>query len=83
MWKHHAAQRQADRITELAAARGEKWLSRYGGRISAEWAVAKALQILEEDPELYAAADRWIEAADWIVWQLTGVETRNVATAGY
>ncbi|WP_019929595.1 ribulokinase [Nocardia sp. BMG111209] len=83
LWKHHAAQRQADRITDLAAERGEKWLSRYGGRISAEWAVAKALQILEEDPALYAAADRWIEAADWIVWQLTGVETRNVATAGY
>ena len=24
-----------------------------------------------------------IEAADWIVWQLTGVETRNSCTAGY
>ena len=27
--------------------------------------------------------DRWIEAADWIVWQLCGVETRNACTAGY
>ena len=27
--------------------------------------------------------DRFIEAADWIVWQLTGVETRNSCTAGY
>jgi L-ribulokinase len=24
-----------------------------------------------------------IEAADWVVWQLTGVETRNACTAGY
>jgi L-ribulokinase len=27
--------------------------------------------------------DRWIEGADWIVWQLCGRETRNTCTAGY
>lgn len=83
LWKHHAAQPQADRVTSVAAERGEPWLARYGGRISSEWEFAKALQILEEDPEIYARAERWIEAADWIVWQLTGHETRNVCTAGY
>jgi L-ribulokinase len=83
LWKHHASQPQADRITELARARGEPWLARYGGKISAEWQFAKALQLLEEDPDVYQAAERWIEAADWIVWQLTGTETRNACTAGY
>ncbi|SCG55050.1 ribulokinase [Micromonospora halophytica] len=83
LWKHHAAQRQADRINALAHERGEPWIGRYGGKISAEWQYAKALQLLEEDPELYARAERWIEAADWIVWQLCGAETRNVCTAGY
>jgi L-ribulokinase len=83
LWKHHAAQAHADRINALAAARGETWLPRYGGRISSEWEFAKGLQLLEEDPEVYAAADRWVEAADWIIWQLCGVETRNVCTAGY
>ncbi|GAA4534266.1 ribulokinase [Nonomuraea ferruginea] len=83
LWKHHAAQAHADRINELAARRGESWLPRYGGKISSEWEFAKALQVLEEDPETYAAADRWIEAADWIIWQLTGVESRNICTAGY
>ena len=63
--------------------RGEPWLRRYGGKISSEWFFAKALQILDEAPEVYAAADRLIEAADWIVWQLTGDETRNSCTAGY
>ena len=63
--------------------RGEPWLSRYGGKISSEWFFPKALQILNEAPEIYDAADRLIEAADWIVWQLTGVETRNSCTAGY
>jgi L-ribulokinase len=83
LWKHHAAQPQADRINDLAHQRGEKWIGRYGGRISAEWQFAKALQVLEEDPEVYAACVRWIEAADWIVWQLTGEESRNACTAGY
>ncbi|GAA2871129.1 ribulokinase [Streptosporangium fragile] len=83
LWKHHAAQPHADRINAVAARRAEAWLPRYGGKISSEWAFAKALQLLEEDPEIYDRAERWIEAADWIVWQLTGVETRNVCTAGY
>ncbi len=83
LWKHHAAQRQADRINALAEERGEPWLARYGGRISSEWEFAKALQVLEEDPEAYARMDRWVEGADWIVWQLCGRETRNTCTAGY
>jgi L-ribulokinase len=83
LWKHHAAQGQADRINELARSRGEGWLGRYGGKISAEWQFAKALQVLEDAPDIYAATDRWIEAADWIIWQLCGAETRNACTAGY
>jgi L-ribulokinase len=83
LWKHHAAQPHADRINEIAHERGEKWINRYGGKISSEWQFAKALQLLDEDPELYQRADRWIEAADWIIWQLCGRETRNACTAGY
>ena len=57
--------------------------ARYGGKLSSEWELAKGLQLLEEDPELYARTDRWIEAADWIVWQLCGTYVRNACTAGY
>ncbi len=83
LWKHHAAQPQADRINAAAHERHEKWINRYGGKISSEWQFAKALQVLDEDPEIYQLADRWIEAADWIIWQLCGTETRNACTAGY
>jgi len=83
LWKHHAAQPQADRINAAAHERHEKWIKRYGGKISSEWQFAKALQVLDEDPEIYQRADRWIEAADWIIWQLCGNETRNACTAGY
>jgi L-ribulokinase len=83
LWKHHAGQAQANRINELARERGESWLPRYGGFISSEWEYAKALQLLEEDPELYALMDHWVEAADWIIWQLCGEYVRNACTAGY
>lgn len=83
LWKHHAAQPEADKINETARRMGQKWLDRYGGKISSEWFFSKVLQILDEAPEVYAAADRLLEAADWVVWQLTGVETRNSCTAGY
>jgi L-ribulokinase len=83
LWKHHAAQPHADRINDTARRMGEPWLARYGGKISSEWFFSKALQILDEAPDIYRRADRLIEAADWIVWQLTGVETRNACTAGY
>ncbi|MGI5118417.1 ribulokinase [Marinactinospora thermotolerans] len=83
LWKHHAAQPEADLVNQVARERGERWLARYGGRISSEWEFAKALQVLREDPEIYERTDRWIEAADWIVWELCGRETRNVCTAGY
>ena len=83
LWKHHAAQAQADRINALAAERGEAWLARYGGLLSSEWELAKGLQLLEEDPDVYARTERWVEAADWIVWELCGTYVRNACSAGY
>ena len=83
LWKHHAAQSYADRLTDLAHVRQEPWIRRYGGRLSSEWELAKGLQLLEEDPEIYHRMDHWVEAADWIVWQLCGVYVRNVCTAGF
>src|SRR4051812_13801450 len=83
LWKHHAAQPQADRINDAAHRRKEPWIARYGGLISSEWAFAKGLQLLEEDPEIYRRMDFFVEAADWIVWQLTGRRVHNACTAGY
>ncbi|GIK29376.1 MAG: ribulokinase [Chloroflexi bacterium] len=83
LWKHHASQPQADRINAVARERGETWLQRYGGKYSSEWFFSKLLQILDESPATYDAIDTFIEAADWVIWQLTGVMTRNTCTAGY
>ncbi|MEY4423271.1 MAG: ribulokinase [Actinomycetota bacterium] len=83
LWKHHAAQPHANRINELARERAESWLARYGGQISSEWELAKGLQLFEEDREIYDRMWKFVEAADWIIWQLCGEYARNACTAGY
>ena len=83
MWKHHAAQEQARRMTDLALQRREPWLPRYGGKVNAEWYFPKLLQVLEEAPEVYAAMAHYVEMADWLVWQLTGRQTRSAGCLGY
>lgn len=83
LWKHHAAQGQADRINALAHNRGEEWIGACGGKLSSEFALPKILQTLEEAPEVYFAAARFTEAGDWLSRVLTGVETHSAVFAGY
>lgn len=83
LWKHHAAQPQADRINEVARACGEKFLDYYSGIISSEWLIPKCWETLQKAPKVYAAADLFVEAGDWIVQQITGNFSRNACAAGY
>ena len=71
LWKHHAAQAETDRINLVARERGEGWLQRYGGTIGLEWFFPKVLETLHHAPEIYHATEVWLEAGDWLVWQLT------------
>lgn len=87
MWKHHAAQDRANRITEIARECGGL-LERYGGRVSSEWLLPRLWQVLDEAPEIYAAADRFVDAGDWLVARLTQDDParppcRSACVAGY
>lgn len=83
LWKHHAAQYEANKLNKIAQERGEDFLARYGGKISSEWMFPKIMQILDEAPEIYNLTDRFMEATDWVTMQMTGTEARNSCTAGY
>ena len=80
LWKHHAAQPQADRINKVGKARKEPALEMYNWAHSSEWFFAKALQIVEEDFEIYEKADRLIEAdgRPWrtLYWPPTSMQFR-------
>ena len=71
LWKHHGAKAETDRINQIARERNEPWLARYGGTIGLEWFFPKVLETLSHAPEVYDATEVWIEAGDWLVWQLT------------
>ncbi|MBM7553140.1 ribulokinase [Thalassobacillus pellis] len=83
LWKHHAAQKEANLLNEIAEKRGEDFLARYGGKISSEWMIAKIWQVLNEDSEIYERTDQFLEATDWVVMQMTGNVRKNSCTAGY
>lgn len=83
LWKHHAAEPYANRLRDIAYMRKEKFIFRYGGKVSSEWMLPKIWQVLEESPDIYKAAHHFIEAGDWIVLQMTGNERRSSCNAGY
>ena len=92
LWKHHGAKAQTQRINDVARERKEKWLARHGGTIGLEWFFPKTLETLVHEPKVYAAADVFVEAGDWLVWQLvdgpfprcsTANLTRSTCQAGY
>lgn len=83
LWKHHGGQDQADRIVALAQERNEPWLGRYGGVLSSELLLPKALETLEEAPEVYNAAAHIVNALDWIPWMLTGNLVYAEGDSGY
>ncbi|HWO96549.1 MAG TPA: ribulokinase [Bacillus sp. (in: firmicutes)] len=83
LWKHHAAQEEADDVTRMAEKRGEAFLNRYGGKISSEWMFPKILQVLREAPEIFEETDLFMEACDWVTYRLTNRLIRSSNTCGY
>ncbi len=83
LWKHHAAQKYASKLNETISSLYPSLLEYYGGKISSEWIIPKIWQTLAEAPEVYDAADYFIESGDWLVWMLCGEFSRNSCMAGY
>lgn len=83
LWKHHAAQYEANKFNDAAKSRNEQFLNLYGGKVSSEWLFPKLMQIVDESPDIYENAHAFIEAGDWMVMQITGNLTRNCCAAGF
>lgn len=83
LWKHHGGQAEADQIIEVARNRGESWLPRYGDTLSSEFMLPKLLETFHKDREIYDKMTYFVDAVDWIVWQLTGNYVRSAGATGY
>lgn len=83
LWKHHGAQKQADRINALLEKQGLAGNPRFGGKVSPELLIPKVLETLEESPEVYHRAAEILEAGDWLTRILTDSHKRSCSMAGY
>ncbi|WP_024615254.1 ribulokinase [Clostridium sp. Ade.TY] len=83
LWKDHSSQDEANKLNKIAINKGKSFIKRYGGKISSEWLVPKVMKLIEEDEEIYNNSYRIIEALDWIILKLTGIESRSICSAGF
>lgn len=83
LWKHHAAQKYADKLNEIARELREGFLKTYGGKISSEWMFPKIMQIADESPDVYDSTYCFTEVADWVVYKLTGNLLKSNTMAGF
>lgn len=83
MWKHHGAEKEAKAIREAALRFDPALLEPYGGQVSSEWMLPKLLETCHQAPQLMRAADRFLQAGDWVIGRLTGSKARSASHAGY
>lgn len=82
LWKHHGANEIARHLTEVAKQRGEPWLTYYGDYVCSEFLICKAVELAVNAPEIFECTHSFVEAADWLVWLLTGNPVRSISMAG-
>ena len=82
LWKSHSAQSQAERVEAACRELGMD-LSPYGDTVSCQWLIPKLLELKEKQPDIYEKTAYYLEAADWLVWLLTGSRVRSTCFAGF
>jgi len=82
LWKDHTSVAEAEEITALARKRRSHYLAKCGGTYSSEWFFSKILHCLRTSPKVFAAAQTWVEIADWIPAVLTGTTAPPRLTVG-
>ena len=86
LWKDHTSYAEAAEITALAQEMERPFLAKCGGTYSSEWFWSKILHCARTAPGVFAAADSWIELADFVPAYLTGTlksAARSVCAAGH
>jgi L-ribulokinase len=88
LWKDHTGAEEAAAITAMAEAHAPEYLAVIGGTYSSEWFWSKIWRCLKVAPDVFEAADSWVELADYIPAVLTGARqpseiVRGVCAAGH
>lgn len=76
MWMDHRAVAEAAAIN----ATRDPALAYVGGEVSVEMELPKVLWLARHWPGRYAAAERYFDLADYLVWRCSGVDAASVCT---
>jgi L-ribulokinase len=88
LWKDHTAAGEAAAITQAAREHAPYLLAPIGGTYSSEWFWAKIWHCLNVAPEVFDAAESWVELADYMPAVLAGIDAprriaRCICAAGH
>ncbi|HEY7924635.1 MAG TPA: ribulokinase [Vicinamibacteria bacterium] len=88
LWKDHTGAEEAAAITETARRHAPQYLAPIGGVYSSEWFWSKVWRCLKVAPDVFDAAESWIELADFVPAVLAGVSRprdamRCICAAGH
>ena len=88
LWKDHTGAEEAAAITETARQYAPRYVAPIGGTYSSEWYWSKIWHCLKVAPEVFEAAESWVELADYVPAVLAGVTDpkavlRCVCAAGH
>ncbi len=76
MWMDHRAAEQTAAIN----ATGDEALAYVGGEVSIEMELPKVLWLKQNFPERYAAAWRFFDLADYVVWRASEADVASICT---
>ena len=82
LWKDHTSTAEAAEITQTARRMRPHYLAKCGGVYSSEWFFSKILHCLRTSPEVFDAAHRWVELADFVPAVLTGTQAPDAMSVG-
>jgi L-ribulokinase len=80
LWKDHTGYAEAAEITEKAAS--YPYLKKCGGTYSSEWFWSKILRCKRVAPDVFAAANSWVELQDYVPGWLVGKSKPNEVARG-
>ena len=88
LWKDHTSAAEAVAITEAARQHAPELLAPIGGTYSSEWWWSKIWHCLKVAPDVFDAAESWVELADFVPALLAGVDhpraiVRCICAAGH
>jgi L-ribulokinase len=88
LWKDHTSAEEAAAITATAREHAPYLLAPIGGTYSSEWFWAKIWHCLNVAPDVFDAAESWVELADFVPAVLAGADSprairRCICAAGH